>query len=84
VYAISALNPHYDEPLFVSHFIKGLKSEIRGAVESQVPETLACAYLLAQVQQEVWEETKQHTNKPLYPTRTEQVAAKVEVARLAL
>ena len=34
VYKASMLNPHYDEKLFISHFIRGLKSEIRAAVES--------------------------------------------------
>lgn len=58
VYQVSIHNPHYDEQFFVSQFIKGLKTELRGAVESQVPGTLARAYLLAHVQQEIQEEGK--------------------------
>uniref|UniRef100_A0ACD5VTD4 Uncharacterized protein n=1 Tax=Avena sativa TaxID=4498 RepID=A0ACD5VTD4_AVESA len=52
-YQISMQNPHYDELFFVSQFIKGLKSDIRSAVEAQVPETVERAILLATVQQEV-------------------------------
>lgn len=33
-------NPNYDEQFFISQFIRGLKPELRGTVESHVPETL--------------------------------------------
>lgn len=55
-YQISMQNPNYDEQFYVSQFIKGLKSEIRGMVEAQVPETVERAILLAIVQQEVLEQ----------------------------
>ena len=86
VYKASMLNPHYDEQLFISHFIRGLKPELRAAVESQVPVTLERAYLLAQVQQEVWEEGK---HAPMYhrpfhhQARPEAMAQKPEAARPA-
>uniref|UniRef100_A0ACD5VZX8 Uncharacterized protein n=1 Tax=Avena sativa TaxID=4498 RepID=A0ACD5VZX8_AVESA len=46
-------NPHYDEPLFVSQFIKGLKAELRGSVEAQLRETIDRAALLAEVHQDI-------------------------------
>jgi hypothetical protein len=57
-YQIAIQNPHYDEQFYVSQFIKGLKSELRAAVESQVPEAVERAILLAMVQQEVLAEAK--------------------------
>jgi hypothetical protein len=30
VYQVSMYNPHYDEQFFISQFVKGLKSELRG------------------------------------------------------
>jgi hypothetical protein len=33
-YQLSLQNPHYDEQFYVAQFIKGLKQEIRGTVES--------------------------------------------------
>nr|XP_051190460.1 uncharacterized protein LOC127303801 [Lolium perenne] len=36
VYKISGHNPHYDETLFVSQYLKGLKNEIRLPVASQI------------------------------------------------
>jgi hypothetical protein len=50
-YQIAIQNPHYDEQFYVSQFIKGLKHGIRAAAESQVPETVERASLLALVQQ---------------------------------
>jgi hypothetical protein len=46
-------NPHYDEPLFVSQFVKGLKPELRGLVEAQLPEIVDRAALLAEVHQDI-------------------------------
>jgi hypothetical protein len=48
-YQIAIQNPHYDEQFYVSQFIKGLKSEIRASVESQVPDSVERAILLALV-----------------------------------
>lgn len=58
VYQVSMYNPNYDENFFIAQFIKGLKAELRGMVEAQVPETLERAYLLARVQQEVLEDNR--------------------------
>ncbi|CAM0957818.1 unnamed protein product [Alopecurus aequalis] len=35
VFKATMLNHHYDEHMFIAHFIRGLKSEFRAAVESQ-------------------------------------------------
>uniref|UniRef100_A0ACD5UM45 Uncharacterized protein n=1 Tax=Avena sativa TaxID=4498 RepID=A0ACD5UM45_AVESA len=56
MYQVSMFNPHYDPQFFISQFIKGLKTELRGVVESQVPDTLEQAFLIARVQQEVLED----------------------------
>ncbi|KAK1678256.1 hypothetical protein QYE76_039104 [Lolium multiflorum] len=58
MYQVLMFNPNYDEQFFVSQFIKGLKSELRAAVESQVPETLERAFLIARVQQEVQDDVR--------------------------
>jgi hypothetical protein len=83
-YQIAIQNPHYDEQFYVSQFIKGLKHEIRAAVESQVPETVERASLLALVQQEVLAEAKPWGQRPYQQHRTDHVAHKAEPARLAL
>jgi hypothetical protein len=57
-YQIAIKNPHYDEQFYVSQFIKGLKSELHAAVESQLPDTMERAILLAMEQQEVLAEAK--------------------------
>jgi hypothetical protein len=58
-YQVLMFNPNYDDQFFISHFIKGLKWELRGAVESQVPATLERAFMLARVQQDLSDEIKQ-------------------------
>jgi hypothetical protein len=52
-YQVCMHNPYYDDTLLVSQFIKGLKHELRGTVESQLPNTVDRAALLAQVHQGV-------------------------------
>lgn len=57
-YHISMHNPAVDEMLFVAQFVRGLKSEIRGTVQGQVPESVERVSLLARVQQQVLENNK--------------------------
>uniref|UniRef100_A0ACD5U6C2 Uncharacterized protein n=1 Tax=Avena sativa TaxID=4498 RepID=A0ACD5U6C2_AVESA len=83
-YQISIQNPHYDEQLFVSQFIRGLKPEIRSAVESQVPETVERAILIALVQQEVLAEAKPWAQRQQYQVRADNPAPRVEAAKPAL
>jgi hypothetical protein len=84
VYQVSMYTPHYDEQFFISQFIKGLKSELRGGVESQVPETLERVFLLARVQQEVLEETRKKGYRAVPHARGETVTNRAEVPKSAL
>lgn len=83
-YQLSIQNPHYDEQFFVSQFIRGLKSEIRGAVEAQVPETVERAILLALVQQEVLADAKPWGQRQLPYARAEPVAPRIDAVKPAL
>ena len=49
----------FDELFFVSQFNKGLKYEIASSVQSQLPQIVDKAILLAKVQQQVLEKGKQ-------------------------
>jgi hypothetical protein len=51
-------NTAYDELFFVNHFTRGLKPEIRDAVQSQVPDTMHRAIMLARIHQRVLDRTK--------------------------
>lgn len=50
-FAVSMHNVGYDDMFFVSHYINGLKEEIKGPVESQVPDSVDRASHLARIQQ---------------------------------
>lgn len=82
MYQVLMFNPHYDDQFFISHFIKGLKTELRSTVEAQVPVSLDRAFMIARVQQEVVDEAKQKNQRNY--GRGEHIAAKADVApRLA-
>jgi hypothetical protein len=81
-YQIAIQNPHYDEQFYVSQFVKGLRSDIRAAVESQVPETVERAILLALVQQEVLAEAKPWAQRHQQAARGEYVVARVDRSSL--
>jgi hypothetical protein len=70
-YQISMQNPHYDEQFFVSQFIRGLKPEIRGVVEAQLPDSVERAILLAVVQEEVLAESKPWAPRQYHQARAE-------------
>jgi hypothetical protein len=57
-YKIHMHNSDFGELFFVTQFIKGLKLEIGAVVQSQIPETLDRAILLARIQQQVLEKGK--------------------------
>lgn len=65
-FIVSMYNPAYDELYFASHFVKGLKEEIRGVVQSQVPDTVDSASLLARVHQQVLERAKLRAHQPVH------------------
>lgn len=83
-YQIAIQNPHYDEQFYVSHFIRGLKPEIRGAVEAQMPESVERAILLALVQQEVLEEAKPWGQRRAATAKAYHHEAKAENPRTTL
>lgn len=62
-FQVSMHNPGYDDLFFTSHFTNGLKEELRGVVQSQVPETVERASLLARVQQQVLDQAKHKSVK---------------------
>jgi hypothetical protein len=42
-------NTGYDDLFFTSHFVNGLKDEIRGAIQSQLPDTVDKAGILTRI-----------------------------------
>jgi hypothetical protein len=44
-------NAHYDDLWFAQQYMRGLKDETRGPVESQMPTTVQRASILAKIQQ---------------------------------
>lgn len=81
-YQLSMHNPGYDELFFASHFVRGLKDELRGAVQSQVPETVTRACMLAKLQQQVLDKSKTKYTRPpplakppLYPSKNDNKTA---------
>lgn len=67
-YGIMMHQAGYDDMFFTQHYVKGLKEDIRGIVEAQMPTTVLKASTLAQVQQGVLERTKPR-NRPAYQQR---------------
>lgn len=57
-YQVMMHNSGLDDLFFTTQFIKGLKPEISSVVQSQVPDTLERAILLAKIQQQVSERSK--------------------------
>jgi len=76
-FVVTMHNPNYDEMFFTPHYIRGLKEEIRGTVESQMPTTVHKASITAKVQQGVHDRNKaryqRNANqpKPYMPPRIE-------------
>jgi len=60
----------FDELLFVSQFFKGLKYEIASSVQSQLPQIVDKAILLAKVQQQVLEKGKQKQQRLPFSTKS--------------
>jgi hypothetical protein len=57
-------NSELGELFFVTQFLRGLKPEIGNVVQSQIPDTLERAMLLARIQQQVIEKGKTKWTKP--------------------
>jgi hypothetical protein len=71
-FQVSMHNEGYDDLFFASQFVNGLKEEIRYTVQSQVPETVDRAVLLAKIQQRIVErgKVKNHKQPPLFRAAT--------------
>lgn len=63
-YDVTMHNPHYDAGFFAHKYIMGLKDDLRGIVEAQMPNTVLKASILARVQQGVLDRTKSKYTKP--------------------
>lgn len=66
-YQVTMHNTGFDQVYFVTQFIKGLKHELRMGVQSQVPQDMKRAIMLAKVQQQVLE-SKQFKTSRYSPT----------------
>jgi hypothetical protein len=62
-FQVSMHNEGYDDLFFASQFVNGLKEDIRYTVQSQVPETIDRAVLLAKIQQKIVERGKAKSHK---------------------
>jgi hypothetical protein len=51
-------NPEFDEMFFTTHFVSGLKEEIKSVVQTHLPDSVDRAALLAKIQQHIIERTK--------------------------
>ena len=63
-YQLTMHNSELGELFFVTQFLRGLKPEIGNVVQSQIPDTLERAMLLARIQQQVIEKGKTKWTKP--------------------
>ncbi|XP_066392625.1 protein argonaute PNH1-like [Miscanthus floridulus] len=54
---------HYDDLFFTSHYVSGLKDDIRAVVEPQVPTTIHRAAIIARIQQNVLDRGKNKYQK---------------------
>jgi hypothetical protein len=57
-FTITMQNPSYDEMFFTPQYIRGLKEEIRGTVEPQMPTSVHKASIIAKIQQGMIERNK--------------------------
>lgn len=56
-------NSGFDDLFFVTQFVKGLKLEVGSVVQTQIPETMERAILLAKIQQQVLDKGKHKWQK---------------------
>lgn len=68
-FQITMHNKERDEVFFITQFIKGLKPEIRGVVQSQDPATMERAIALARIQQQVLDRGKVKWSKTMNATK---------------
>lgn len=87
-YATSVHNLELDETLYVAHFIKGLKRELQGSVQSHLPTIVDHVALLAQIEQMVLEKQRQKSLKlatqPKFSCSTSKPETRVQNSPLEL
>ena len=66
MFKLCSHNPYYDETMFVSHFLRGLKQDIRTAVAAQLPEIVDRAILLTHVKADLASKSKTWSTKPTF------------------
>lgn len=69
-YQISMYDQGMSDTYFIAQFLKGLKSDIRHAVQGQVPITMERAVMLAKIQQRIQEKSKAQMSKTFSTTRS--------------
>jgi hypothetical protein len=57
-FQVSMFNTGFDDMFFTAQYVNGLKDEIKLVVQTQLPDSLTKASVLARIQQQVWERTK--------------------------
>jgi hypothetical protein len=62
-FQISMFNSEFDEMFFVSHFVNDLRDDIKHVVQTQLPDTVDKANLLAQIRQQALSRTKFKSTK---------------------
>jgi hypothetical protein len=57
-FQVTMFNPGLNDMFFTTHFVNGLKEEIKGTVQSQIPYSVDIANMLARIQQQILDRTK--------------------------
>jgi hypothetical protein len=66
-------NKHYDDAFFVTKFVNGLQMDIQRAIKLHKPKTVDAALSLAETQEEILEEQRQHSYSKNNTTRASTV-----------
>lgn len=75
-YAATLHNPELDETLFVTHYVRGLKSEIQSQVMARTPKTVDKAMRLAQLYQEIAEKNRMRSQKGVMGIKTQAIGSR--------
>jgi hypothetical protein len=62
-FQVSMFNTCFDDMFFTSHYVNGLRDDIKNLVQPQLPDSMDRASILAQLQQHVLERTKTRTSQ---------------------
>jgi hypothetical protein len=66
-YQVSIFNAGFDEMFFTSHFVNGLKEEIKVVVQPQLPDIVDKGALLARIQQQALGRNKSKSTNHMAP-----------------